>query len=185
MSRLLNFILIIGLAATVVYLVWFKKPDTNFTYIERTTNTVEKAPPQPPIRRLSGFVDAHVDRIFSPLSEKDVIVPSQELRQIRATLADLSSTNNERDRRLYLAGITLCDQSLHAISRREDYARRMADAAAKRPVSLESDASRRNEDIQRKWRFFHDGIMRGWASESVTLRTQIAKQYDYVRLLER
>lgn len=170
------------MAATVVYLVWFRKPEVIIVYIERT-KIVEK--PDNPIRRLSGFVDAHVDRIFNPLTEKDAVMPSQELRQIRATLRDLSRTANERDRKLYLSGATLCDQLLQAIARRETYARRLVDANAKQPISLEASRERQKDEIQRKWKLFQESILRSWEAEVQLLRVQIGRQYDYMRLLER
>ena len=182
MTRYFNPILIIGLIATVVYLGWFKKPNINYTAVT-TNNTVQT--PEPPIRRLSGFVDAHLDAIFTPLDDTKTILPKADLAQIRATLVDLSSTKNERDKKLYLSGIALCTSMLNAIGVRESYTRRLADSRSKKPVSMESDGERRQDEIERKWKFFYSGIQRSWESESTTIRYEISKQYDYMRLLER
>jgi hypothetical protein len=172
---------ILILIGAVVYLVYFKKPNENLTII---TNTMFVKNDEQPIRRLSSFVDAHADKLLSPLSEKETIIPTQEIRQIRETLVDLQKTINNKDKKLYMEGAVLCNMLLQVIEAREDHNRRLADTLTKKPVSLASK-DQAEDDIQRKWKFFHDAILRSWDARASKLRDDIDKQYSYVRLLER
>jgi len=172
---------ILILIGTVVYLVYFKKPNENVTIITITMYVHNESQP---IRRLSSFVDAHADKLFSPLSEKETVIPTQEIRQIRETLVDLQKTVNDKDKKLYYEGAVLCNQLLKVIEAREEHNRRLADTLTKKPTSL-ADKKHAADDIQQKWKFFHDSILRSWDTRAAKLREDVDKQYSYVRLLER
>ena len=181
MKKVSYFIFVAVLLATVIYLVFLKKPkEAIFTYV----NTTIIQPAEPPIRRLSAFVDAHMDRIFSPLNPAETIMPRQEIRQIQETLIDLGKTANENDRRLYSTGVALCDQLLQAIDQREQHNRRLADCLAKKPHSLASQSDQ-DDDVERRWTFFHNAILSSWDTQSTSIRNQVDRQYGYMRLLER
>lgn len=136
------------------------------------------------VQRLSAFVDAQNDRIFASLEGKDSLMPVQELRQIRANFLDLRATGDPKDRRVCESGVVLCDQLLKAIEVRETHARRLADSLAKEPVSAETLPIAKAQDIQRKWKFFNDAILRSWEEQSKPLRTQVGTQYATMRKLE-
>ena len=178
MKDVLYITAIVILLAVAIYGA-FRQP--NLTYIQNTTVVQSELP----IRRLSGFVDAHADKIFSPLSDSQTVIPTQEIRAIREALIDLVTTSKEKEKRLYLEGVNLCESLLKAIESREAHNRRLADTLAKKPTSLEAAGKAQEEDIKRKSQFFHDAILRSWDIEVTRLREQFDKQYAYVRLLER
>ena len=172
-----KFIVFLGLLATIVYLGFFRKP----TVIQQTTIVAET-----PIRRLSAFVDTHMDKIFSPLAPEQTMMPSQELRQIQQTLTDLKNkATADSEQRLYGLGIVLCNQMLQVISVRESHNRRIADLRAKGFDSPLSSPKDRKADAKTKQDFFESSVTRSWETQASKLREHVQKQYDYMRLLER
>ena len=174
-----KFIVFLGLLAAIVYLGFFRKPTVIH---EITTNIVAETP----IRRLSAFVDTHMDKIFCPLAPEQTLMPSQELRQIQQTLTDLKNkARADSEKRLYEIGIALCNQMLQAISVRESHNSRIADLRAKESDSSLSSPKDRKADAKKKQAFFESSVARSWETQASKLREQIQKQYDYMRLLER
>jgi hypothetical protein len=172
-----KFIVIPGLLATIVYLGFFRKP----TVIQQTPIVAET-----PIRRLSAFVDAHMDKILCPLAPEQTLMPSQELRQIQQTLTDLKNKAIvDSEQRLYGVGIVLCNQMLQAIAVRESHNSRIADLRAKGFDSPLSSPKDRKADARKKQDFFESSVARSWETQASKLKEQIQKQYDYMRLLER
>jgi len=134
-----------------------------------------------PIKRLSAFVDTHMDAIFRPLAPDETLMPAQELRQISRTLEDLKShATSEKDKRLYAVGLSLCSRMLSAIKTKEEHNRRLADMKMKGFESLLGEA-----DAKKKKDFFESGVKRSWEEKATAIREQILQEYDQMRLLER
>ena len=131
-------------------------------------------------------MDSHHGKIFSPLSNQDTIISAQELRQIQATLRDLTAkSKSETEKKLYFLGNSLCTLLLNAIAEREKHSRRLADTHSKGYDSPFSKRQDRERDIQRKKEFFEGAIHRSWETTSTRIRTDLDRQYDYMRLLEK
>jgi hypothetical protein len=174
--RALHTFLFIGLTAAVIYLWFFRKPEQIVT-VHETTKIVAETP----IKRLSSFVDTHLDKAFLPLEAKETLMPSQEIVQIRQTLKDLANqSNSAQDKRLYLLGISVCNKMIEAVSVREQHNRRLADMRRNPSESLLG-----KEDAERKQRFFESNVIRSWEEKADALRKQIRLKYDEMRLLER
>lgn len=173
----MKFLAFLGLVACIVYLWFFRKP---VVVHERTTNnTIIMA--ETPIKRLSAFVDTHMDAIFRPLTSDETLMPAQELRQISRTLEDLRShAVSEKDKRLYAVGMSLCSRMSSAIKTREEHNRRLADMQQKGFESLLGKA-----DAQRKKDFFESSVKRSWEEKATKIRERILQEYDQMRLLER
>jgi len=153
--RFLQILVFLGLVAAVIYLWFFRKPEQIITIRENTTIIAET-----PIKRLSAFVDAHHGSIFAPLTDEDTIMPSQEIRQIQATLRDLQA-GTEVD------------------------ARRLSDMRAKGFDAPMANPRDREKESQRKQEFFEGGVHRSWETTSTRIMQEVNRQYDYMRLLER
>ncbi len=179
MLRALTTFAILALVASVIYLWFFRKP-TQIVF-QNTTIVAET-----PIKRLSAFVDTNLDKIFSPLTPDQTLMPTQELRQVQQTLQDLlAKAKSDQERRLYTTGIALCRQMSEAISLRESHNRRIADMRKKGFDSQLSDPQNKKAEEKRKKDFFETGVLRSWETQAAKAREQIQKQYDQMRLLER
>lgn len=179
MLRFLKSIAFLALIGAVIYLWLFGKPVESGR--QQTTIVAET-----PIKRLSAFVDTHLDKIFCPLAPDQTLMPSQELRQVEQTLQDLrSKAASDRERRLYDSGIALSKQMIEAIAIRESHNRRIADMRAKGFDSPMSDPKHKKAEEKKKQEFFESGVRRSWESKASLLRGKIQGEYARMRLLER
>jgi hypothetical protein len=179
MARTLTALVILALAASVIYLWFFKKP---VQIVHENTVIVAETP----IKRLSAFVDTHLDKIFSPLDPGQTLMPTQELRQVQQTLIDLrAKAKSDSDRRLYATGISLCQHMLDAISLRESHNGRIADMRKKGFDSQLAEPKNKAAEEKRKKDFFESGVTRSWEAQAAKAREKIQKEYDRMRLLER
>jgi hypothetical protein len=180
MIRTLTVLVILALAASVIYLWFFKKPEQ--IVHESTTIIVAETP----IKRLSAFVDTNLDKIFCPLDPGQTLMPTQELRQVQQTLLDLrSKATSDSERRLYATGISLCKHMLDAISLRESHNCRISDMRKKGFDSQLAGPRNKAAEEKRKKDFFESGVIRSWEAQAAKSREKIQKEYDQMRLLER
>ena len=174
---------LLALLAAAAYLVFFDDPRA---IIHQYFDVDHNETADRPIDRLSGFVDSHYDEIFSPLSENDRMMPVQELHEVKATLRDLAATErSEEIRRIYLLGIKVADQMITAISVREKHSRRLANALAGEFDSDLAPPEKREKEANEKREYFVAGIKHAWEREAASMKAEIDKNYDYLRLLER
>jgi hypothetical protein len=61
----------------------------------------------------------------------------------------------------------------------------VADARSKGYESPFSKPNDRKDDIQKKKDFFEGAIHRSWETSSARIMTDVDRQYDYMRILER
>jgi|LakMenEpi03Aug12_release.lakeMendotaPanAssembly.Ray.scaffolds.fasta_scaffold768469_1 hypothetical protein len=178
-------LLLLAVAAAVAYL-WFYREE-NITVVEKTS-VIEKTlvVGETPIRRLSAFVDSHYREIFAPLDQGDTVISDQELRQIEASLRDLQAgARFEKDRKIYATGLQVSALLQRAVTERQKHERRLAEMRSKGFDAPLAAPERREEEIEKKRRFFEGGVERSWENVSDKLRAEVDRQYDYLRLLER
>lgn len=173
-------IILLLLVAGTIALFFFRQPT-------QLVHHSYKAPvAESPLKGLSGFVDANMDRIFCPLSSEQTLMPMHELRQVQQSLKVLQSkAMTDHERRLYAAGVTLCTQVLDAIELRESHNRRLADMRKKGFVSALADPKNKEKEAKKMQNFFEAGVMRSWENQAVRARKIIETQYEALRLLER
>ena len=177
MARAFTILVIVTLAASVIYLWFFKQP----VVYENTRFVAET-----PIKRLSAFVDTNLDKIFCPLAPGQTLMPTQELREVQQTLLDLRNrAASDSDRQLYASGVFLCKQMLDAISLRESHNGRIADMRKKGFDSQLAEPENKAAEEKRKKDFFESGVTRSWETQASKARERIQKEYDRMRLLER
>jgi hypothetical protein len=172
-------LLLLAVAAAVIWLYFDRERDV---VVGDKTTVAE----QTPIGRLSAFVDAHHDRIFGPLSADDTVVSAQEISQIESTLRDLQTkASGDREKKIYATGMQLCGLLQQGLAAREEHARRLAEMGAKGFEAPLASPEQREAEIEKRRRFFEAGVERSWESAADKLRAEVARLYDYLRLLER
>ena len=178
MFRARNLLVILVLSAGGY--LWFFGMPTRIVY---QSNTVAE---EPPIQHLSAFVDANMDKIFSPLSEVQALMPLHDLRQVQQNLQDQRlKAKSDQERRLYDTGMSICKQMIDAVALRESHNGRLADMRKNGFEALLVAPKNKKSEQQKKKDFFESSVIRDWNIQAVKAREQIQYQYDQMRLLER
>lgn len=148
------------------------------------------APPTEPgpVKRLSEFVDAHVEEILGPLplgTEGLIPSPPQNhvLRVLRERLRDMGRGASPGQKRLYETAVLLCDDLLRAGEERDRHIGRINDTRSKsKPSPLAADPERHRLE---RLGFFENGIALSWQEASRKMRAVIDQRYRQLRELER
>jgi hypothetical protein len=141
-----------------------------------------------PVRRLSQFIDSHMDEILGPLpfaAEGKIDAPSQthHLRVLRENFRDFQASAMTEQRRIYETAALLCDDLLRATEERDRHIARINDTRAKSKASPLAGQS--EEHRLERLKFFENGIALSWQETSRKLRSVIDRRYRQLRELER
>lgn len=138
------------------------------------------------VRELSGWVEIHQGRIFSPLDEGDIGVSSQELLEIQSRLrGQQARASSEKERAVSSVGLSLSSVLLTALSEREQHAKRLAANRSKRDASTLSNPDHAQRDTQRRREFFEGGIHRSWEDVSQRVQPEAERYAASLRTLQK
>jgi len=139
-------------------------------------------------RRLSIFVDDHIDEVLGPLplSQKGRIDPpsfKHDILLLQQDIQDLKSTAAPKERLAVTTAVSLCNVLLSSSIVREQHIARINDTRSKNNLSqLDTWPVQQAEE---RLRFFEEGIASSWKREAATLRLRINKLYEQLREAER
>ena len=138
-----------------------------------------------PVKQISGLVEIHQGRIFSPLDEGDPGVSSQELLEIQHRLRDQHArASSEKERAVSAAGLSLSSVLLMALSEREQHAKRLAANRSKRDAATLSNPDYAQRDTRHRREFFEGGIHRSWEAASKRIRPEVDRCAASLRTLQ-
>jgi hypothetical protein len=139
-----------------------------------------------PVKQLSGLVEIHQGRIFSPLDEGDPGVSSRELLEIQRRLRDQQArASTEKERAVSTAGLSLSSVLLTALSEREQHAKRLAANRSKRDAATLANPDHAQRDTQHRREFFEGGIHRSWEAASQRIRPEAERYASSLRMLQK
>jgi hypothetical protein len=139
-----------------------------------------------PASELTGLVDIHQGRIFSPLDEGDPGVSVQELLEIQRRLREQQArSSSEKERAISTAGLSLSSVLLKALSEREQHAKRLADNRSKRDAATLSSPDQAHRETQHRKEFFEGGIHRSWEAASQRIRPEAERCAASLRTLQK
>jgi len=139
-------------------------------------------------RRLSIFIDDHIDAVFGPLplSQKGRIDPpsfKHDILHLQQDIEDLKKTAAPKERLAVTTAVKLCRLLLTATIVREQHIARLNDTRSKNNLSeLDRWPVQRAEE---RLRYFEEAIASSWKREAATFRAQLNKNYEQLREAER
>lgn len=140
-------------------------------------------------RRLSIFVDDHIDDFLGPLplSQKgrlDLPPFKHDVLRLQQDINDLKQTAAPKERLAVSTAVQLCSVLFSAAVVREQHIARINDTRAKNRIS-ELDERYAPERAEERLRYFEDAIASSWKREAAVFRTQVNKLYEQLREAER
>jgi hypothetical protein len=134
------------------------------------------------MKRLSVYVDQHVDSILGPLSAGANVVEPHELLTLREGFKDLMVRGTPEDKELGRAAFDVCDRLINATTQRRFFVQRLRNSISLNGVR--SVDSSRMDSLQRD-SFMERGILRDWEENAAAHKRAIMASYSQLRGLER
>ena len=133
----------------------------------------------PNFARLSSWIEALGDGLFSPLEGKAPQPPPRDLIALRQEIVNTLRRSPSRGQPAYQTATELCDALLLAMQGREHFAASLAETRAK-PHATGTSANPKRE-AEEKQKFFEASIAQRWSENSKTYRAQISNLRDRLR----
>jgi hypothetical protein len=166
MKRFLVLLVLGGLGA----LGWYFYPEISAFF---------KPPKVPPIVQFAHYADKQIPSVLSSLSAGPGTGDKQALMQARETFKGLSLTDGIEKAQVNAAAIHVCDVLIQALDERQVY----YDRLMKVDDNMEHGALayKAPQDVQKRRKFFMDGVERTWAERAFYYQGLLDRDYALIQ----